>query len=478
MRRSKIIATLGPASNSSRQIESLIRAGADLFRLNFSHGTPEEHGRTVARVRKAAGTMKRAVGIIGDIPGPKVRVGHIPDGGVLLKKGSTVYLRRAKSSKKKDVIPVPHDIRELEPGERVLLRDGLIVLEVKKRRPHGSEDATKRASSGGRIACRVIDGGWLSTAGGISAPHIGLGVSAVTKKDREKIKLAVGLDLDWLGVSFVGSPKDIAAARTAAERAGKTIPVVAKIERAEAVDGLDAILEAADAVMVARGDLALEVPLERVPLLQKDIIAKARRFGIPSIVATQMLESMVDESRPTRAEATDVANAILDGASATMLSEETAVGNWPVAAVRTMAAIAGEAEESGRPCAEYPRWGSGVLVAVARAVQAAACSLDASAILVFTLSGATARAISAMRPQLPVFALTPEQTTYRRMSLYWGVEPVLIPRARSTDHMLRVGEEALIGGGHLKKGAEVIAVSGSSKVGGASNMIRIGRLGE
>ena len=465
MRRSKIVATLGPASNSSRQIERLIRAGVNIFRINFSHGTPDEHRGTVSRVRKAARKMKRAVGVLGDIPGPKVRVGTLPDGGILLKKGSKVFLKKAKSSDKGDFIPVPHDISKLEPGERVLLRDGLIVLEVK-------------SASGKRIACKVIDGGTLTTAGGISAPHIGLGISAVTKKDRENIKLAVELDLDWLGISFVGSPSDLVSARRAAAKAGKKIPVVAKIERAEAVSALDAILEEADAVMVARGDLALEVPLERVPVLQKDIITKARRHGIPSIVATQMLESMVNESRPTRAEATDVANAIFDGASATMLSEETAIGNWPVVAVRTMAAIAKEAEESGHVRAEYPHEGCGVLGAVARAVQAAAGSLDAQAIIVFTLSGVTARAISAMRPRLPIFALTPEEGTYRAMSLYWGVEPVLIPMARSTDHMLELGKEALIKGGHLRKGAQVIAVSGSAAVGGASNMIRIGRVGK
>lgn len=433
-RRVKIIATLGPASSSDRVLNRLLQAGADVVRVNLSHGSEDQHRGIVRRVRTLAESLQRQVPVLFDLMGPRYRLGNVPGGTKRLQRGDRVTLGSEASE---PVVPVdsPEFLRHLRAGERMLVDDGLIELEIL--------DATPD-----RVRARVIHGGVIATRKGINLPDSDLPFD-ISEKDRAGLRLAVEEGVDYVGASYVGCAEDLAALRHALRRAGREIPLIAKLERRRAVERMDEIVEVADAVMVARGDLGVEVPLHFVPVLQKRIVVAGRRFGRPVIVATQMLESMIGHSRPTRAESSDVANAVFDGADALMLSGETAIGDHPVEAVRTMVEIAREAEgyaaerglgerttqlevaqrtavERGTEIADgsdangFPR----VADAVARAAVETARNFGVRHIIAFSQSGFTARLIARYRPPVSILAFTGDERVARRVQLLWGVRPV------------------------------------------------------
>ena len=469
MRLTKIIATLGPASTSPRMLGALVRAGIDVARLNLSHGTHAGHARVIAQVRKLSRQTGRAVAILADLQGPKVRVGRLPGGAVRLKVGSTVTLATREARGRSGVIPVFHRhlARDVRPGHPILLDDGR--MELKVLRVRGSD-----------VQCRVISGGRLLENKGMNLPLSSLSGAGLTAKDRADLGFALDQGVDYLALSFVRGPADIEAVRRLVRRGRRYVPLIAKLERRAAVQKLGEILDAADGVMVARGDLGVEVPLEQVPTLQKGILRAANRAGVVVITATQMLESMVDQPRPTRAEASDVANAIFDGTDAVMLSAETASGRHPLKAVAVMDRIIREAEGSGFATAMPDEALAGSrpdVHAVAHAARDAAGQAGARAIVVYTQTGTTARILSKLKPPCPIIAFAPSQDVRRRMSLYRGVLPLAMRLARSTDRMLADGERAILRQGILKRGERVVIVSGTSTQSGATNLMKVHHLG-
>src|SRR5437868_9472711 len=411
-RHSKIVCTIGPASRSPRIIERLLRAGMDVARLNFSHGSHANHAENIAVIRAAANKRQKPVAILADLQGPKIRTGPLAGASpVLLRTGQKVSITTARvlgdSTRVSTVFrPLP---REVHRGDRILLSDGLIELRVEQVR-------------GRDVICDVVNGGSLGEHKGINLPGIKLRVPALTPKDREDLVFALKHGANYIAVSFVRRPEDVVLAKTLVRRAGKDTPVIAKLEKPEAIENLDAILRVADGVMVARGDLGVEMNPERVPVVQKTIINRARQFRRPVITATQMLESMTENPRPTRAESSDVANAIFDGSDAVMLSAETASGKYPVEAVSMMARIIEAAESSitefARPARRERLEVPGT---VAELICHASRELHMKVIAVFTHSGFTARLISRYRPLVPIVAFSPEQETRRRLGLIWGV---------------------------------------------------------
>src|SRR6202171_6084629 len=411
-RHSKIVCTIGPASRSPRIIDRLLRAGMDVARLNFSHGSHANHAESIAMLRAAATHIHKPIAILADLQGPKIRTGPLAGSRpVQLRTGQRFVITTAKilgdSTRVSTVFrPLP---REVHRGDRILLSDGLIELRVLQVR-------------GPEVICEVVNGGALGENKGINLPGVKLRVPALTPKDRADLIFALKQGADYIAVSFVRRPEDVVLAKTLVRRARKDTPVIAKLEKPEAIENLDAILRVADGVMVARGDLGVEMNPERVPVVQKTIIKRAREFRRPVITATQMLESMTENPRPTRAEASDVANAIFDGSDAVMLSAETATGKYPVEAVSMMARIIEEAEASIQ---EYPRPLPQEQLKVAETVAELVCrasrELQMKLIAVFTHSGFTARLISRYRPLVPIVAFAPEEETRRRMALIWGV---------------------------------------------------------
>lgn len=417
MRPTKIVATLGPATNTPERIAGLIRAGMDVARLNFSHGTHAEHAARIAMVRRAAAEAGRQVAILQDLQGPKIRT------GALLAAQPVDLVAGQHFTITTDAIlgdatrvsttyrDLPHDV---QPGDRILLSDGLIELRVLSYTEHS-------------VSTEVIHGGRLKQHQGINLPGVRVSAPAATPKDLEDLRFGLEQGVDYVALSFVRAASDILQVKAIIQAAGKTTPVIAKIERPEALDVLPEILAVADAIMVARGDLGVEMPPERVPLVQKQIIDAANRALIPVITATQMLESMIQNPRPTRAEASDVANAIIDGTDAIMLSGETAAGNYPLESVAMMALIADAIESSGRHADHNaaPRWALPEVQSTPRAIAAAACTIATSlpirAIAVLTQSGSSARLVSHYRPAVPIIAFCPSAETCRRTSLYWGV---------------------------------------------------------
>lgn len=430
--RSRIVVTLGPASANAESIRALIDAGADVFRLNFSHGTIEGHLATLAMVRNAARDAATEVAVLQDLGGPKIRLGSLP-APLDVHPGDTLTLSTDPQSIGPAHLPVtyPRLTEEVLAGDAILLADGAVEIEVACVRPP-------------HIECRVIVGGELSSGKGINVPGRDLSVRALTAKDRCDLEAGVGAGVDFIALSFVRDPDDIAEARKLIEAAGAAIPVVAKIERRECLRNLDAVIDASDAVMVARGDLGVEVPVEDVPTLQKRILRLALARGRPSITATQMLRSMVEAPRPTRAEAADVANAVLDGSDALMLSEETAVGRFPVDAVRMMRRIAREAENHlplvARP--EAAPWSPAD--ALAESAAAVARQVGAHAIVTPTLSGATARNVARCRPPVPILALCSDPVVMRRLAMVWGVDTRPIPPLRGVDGILDEARRSLL----------------------------------
>jgi pyruvate kinase len=414
----KIVCTIGPASESPSVIAALIRRGMSVARFNFSHGTHEGHARAIGAVRAEARRQGRHVAILQDLQGPKIRLGRFAGGGAVLRRGAEFTLATGSVPGNDTVAGVdyrgfPNDVR---PGDTVLLNDGnvrLVVLEVSAR----------------KVRCRVTQGGRVGDRNGVNLPGREVSLPSLTRKDRKDLAFGLGLDVDYVALSFVRSAEDVRGIVRAIRAAGKEVPVVAKLEKRQALDNLDEILSAADGVLVARGDLGVETSLEEVPYLQRRIIVAAIEAGVTVITATQMLESMIRNPVPTRAEVSDVANAVWDGSDAVMLSGETSTGAFPAKAVETMRKVVGSAQRNMPPLPAPLRRPRGITGAVADAACQAAASLPARAIVVFTRSGSTARILAASRPPVPVIALTPSPETAARMALYRGVEPFLYEEA-------------------------------------------------
>jgi pyruvate kinase len=471
-RHSKIVCTIGPVTRTPRMIRKLIDAGMDVARLNFSHGTHEEHAENIAALREAATLMKKPIAILADLQGPKIRTGALAGGGsVALRAGQKFVITTAKvlgdSTRVNTTFrPLPHEVK---PADRILLSDGLIELRVEHVRGH-------------EVHCHVVNGGILGEHKGINLPGVQLHVPALTEKDRVDLRFALKHGVDYIAVSFVRRAEDVVLAKSLIRRAKKDTPVVAKLEKPEAIENLEEILRASDGVMVARGDLGVEMNPERVPVVQKNIIARAREFRRPVITATQMLESMTENPRPTRAEASDVANAIFDGSDAVMLSAETATGRYPVEAVSMMARIIEQAEES---IDEYPRPATQERLKVPETVAELVChasrELHMKLIAVFTHSGFTARLVSRYRPLVPIVAFSPEAHTRRRMALLWGVTSRSISDIRKIDGLAMIAEKRLMEERLVRKG-DVIGIVAGTPMGirGTTNFMKfhvIGSLG-
>ncbi|HET9951084.1 MAG TPA: pyruvate kinase [Candidatus Eisenbacteria bacterium] len=466
MRRTKIVATLGPASVSPLVLARMIRAGLDVARLNFSHGTNRDHTRACRLLRSAAARARKHVGILLDLQGPRIRVGEMKGGAVRVVSGAQIQLTTRGGLGDETHIPVsyPDLLRDVKKGDRVLIDDGLVELRVTARMKDG-------------LRARVVRGGVVADHKGVNFPGVRLGVPALTTKDRRDLKLGLDLGVDYVALSFVRGPEDIVGLRRLMRGVKHPPLVIAKIERREAIENLEAILDVADGVMVARGDLGVEYPTERVPILQKRIIDRANRREVLVITATQMLESMVNASRPTRAEASDVANAIFDGTDAVMLSAETAVGRYPDVAVATMARIASEADEFAAATRMPRRSDSATLTspthALAHTAYQAAREIRARSLVVFTHTGYSARLVSKSRPAQPILALSPLRSTCRRMALAWGVLPIQVPMWRTAEGMVEAGLRILIRVKVLRKGDWVVAMAGTTIRSGGTNMLRI-----
>jgi pyruvate kinase len=468
-RHSKIVCTIGPASCSPAMIDQLMRAGMDVARLNFSHGSHHEHAECISLLRAASVKHQKPISILADLQGPKIRTGALAGGGqVMLKGGQRFVIATSKmlgdaSRVSTTFTQLP---REVHRGDRILLSDGLIELRVEQVRP-------------GQVICKVVNGGALGQHKGINLPGVKLKVPALTPKDRLDLAFALKHGADYIAVSFVRRPEDVLLAKKLIQRAGKETPVIAKLEKPEAIENLDEILRVSDGVMVARGDLGVEMNPERVPVVQKAIITRAREFRRPVITATQMLESMTENPRPTRAEASDVANAIFDGSDAVMLSAETASGKYPVEAVSMMARIIEEAEASIR---EFPRPVPQEKLKIPETVAELVChasrELHMKLIAVFTHSGFTARLISRYRPLVPIVAFSPEVATRRRMALIWGVRPRYIKDVQKVDGLAAVAEKRLLEEGLAKKG-DVIGIVAGTPMGirGTTNFMKFHVIG-
>ncbi len=470
-RPTKIVCTLGPATDNPKVLAALLNAGMDVARLNFSHGTHLEHARRLRKVRLAAAACGKFVAVMQDLQGPKIRTGVLEGGKrAELRVGAAITITtRPVAGTARLVSTTYHDLpKEVRTGSCILLSDGLIELRVER-------------VKGQDIHCRIINGGQLAEHQGINLPGVTLGISALSKKDREDLRFGIEHRVDYIALSFVRRAEDILALKRILAPAGRPIPVVAKLEKPEAIERLDEILGAADAVMVARGDLGVELPPEMVPIIQKRIIARASAMRIPVITATQMLESMTVHPRPTRAEASDVANAIFDGSDALMLSAETATGHYPCESVQMMARIISAAEGTRRLWALQAAWERKEILnvpeAICESVAHMTAELNLKAIVVFTQSGSSARLISKYRPRVPVFAFSPLRNVLRRAALYWGVTPVYMPRVQSTDRMVEGAARRLRELGVVAPG-DVIAVIAGTPIAhrGTTDLLKVHRV--
>ena len=474
-KRTKIVATIGPASRDPDMLRELFRAGVNVARLNFSHGTHEEHAAVIADVRAIAAELGIHVAVLQDLPGPKVRTGPLADGApsVLLANGAPFTLTTDAVSGTAARVSVSYAglTADVEAGKHIYLADGAISLKIE-------------SIDGNDIHTQVESGGALRPMQGINYPDGTLRLDAVTDRDFEHLAFGLEAGVDWVGVSFVRSAADIERVRAFMEERGTCVPIMAKIEKHEALEHIDAIVLAADGIMVARGDLGIEVRLEDVPLIQKDLIARANRASKPVVTATQMLESMISSARPTRAEATDVANAILDGTDAVMLSGETARGEYPLEAVRTMATIAAAVEK------QYPhghffrrhqsdvdvRASDDIATAIAEAAASSAERLNLNLIVTGTTTGNTARYISSFRPRAMIIGLTPVAEIARQMSMAWGVESVLVQPYRYLETLIEIAEQRVIADGLAQPGETIAITSGMPVGAGGTNVLKIHRL--
>jgi len=467
-RMPKIVATMGPSTQDRETLTRLIRAGLDVARLNFSHGTYEDHAQRIQMLRDLSNELNKPITILQDLQGPKLRVGNLPGGAVEISPGEIIVLsshpedaRQDPRYAGRDIIPfdVPNLEKSVSPGNRILMDDGALEIEVVGTGPNSVE-------------ARVVIGGMLKSHKGVNLPRANLDIPGFTEKDRADLQFGIQSGVDVVAISFVRNAADVETVRQAAREFAHNLspqsatipPIIAKIELPEAVENMHEIIHAADGVMVARGDLGIEMSPESVPNIQKELIEIANRHAKIVITATQMLDSMIHNPRPTRAEASDVANAIFDGSDAVMLSGETAAGQYPVESVKMMDAIIREAES------HYERWGhqidfpDDVPQTDALSITRAACELahdrDVSAIAVFTETGRTAMYMSKARPRVPILAFTPERRTYQRLGLYWGVTPFLVPFATTVEAMLAHVDTAILAASNLTPGEQVVLISG------------------
>lgn len=468
-RRAKIVATLGPATASQERIQTLVDVGMDVARLNLSHGTHEQHRRSYLQVRRASDASARAVGVLADLQGPKIRLGTFADGPVHVDADHTFTITTEEVPGTAEWVSTtyPGLPKDVSPGDRIVVDDGRIVLEV--------------AEIGGpRVRTRVISGGTLSDHKGLNLPGVAVSAPALTDKDVEDLRWALHLRADMIALSFVRHRGDADVVRRIMDAEGVALPVLAKLERPEAVEDLAGIVDAFDGIMIARGDLGVELALEQVPMVQKQAIDAARERGKPVIVATQMLESMLTAPRPTRAETSDVANAVLDGADAVMLSGETSIGSYPVDSVRTMSRTVAAAEHATLHAAPVPQHVPETTGdAMARAAVEVGAAIGARALVSFTTSGATARRLACYRSLIPLLAFTSKPEIRSQLALSWGVETFLVDEVDHTDDMVRQVDAALLDLGRCQKGDSVVVVAGSPpSVPGNTNMLRVHRLGE
>ena len=466
-RRTKIVCTLGPAVASKEAIVGLVRDGMNVARLNFSHGDHADHQQNYNWVREATDETGHAVGVLADLQGPKIRLGRFIEGATEWKDGEIVRITTEEVEGTHDRVSTTYKglARDASPGDRLLVDDGkvgLVCVEV----------------DGNDVVCRVTEGGPVSNNKGVSLPGMNISVPALSEKDKDDLRFALRMGVDLIALSFVRSPADAELVHEIMDEVGRRVPVIAKLEKPEAVDAIESIILAFDAVMVARGDLGVEIPLEEVPAVQKRVIQIARENAKPVIVATQMLDSMIENSRPTRAEASDVANAVIDGADAVMLSGETSVGVDPHNVVRTMSRIVRSAEDSGiKPKLQHvPRTKRGV---VAYAAKDIATNLHAKAIITFTTSGDTTRRVARLRPDLPLLAFTPNQQVRSQLAVTWGTDTFLCRRTHTTDDMIAVVDESLLTLDDYSEGDTIVVVAGTPPgIPGTTNTIRVHELGE
>ncbi len=467
MLRTKIVCTIGPASRSPEMLRQLMLAGMDVARLNFSHGDHAYHGENIANIRAVAAELGKPIAILQDLQGPRLRVGEIADEGLFLREGERVTLTTRPIVGRGKEIPVqyaelPRDVSE---GEAIFLSDGLLELKV-------------LSTTETDVLCQVVAGGSLKSYSGINLPRVSLSLPAITEKDVDDLRFGLEHQVDWVALSFVRTADEVSRVKEMIQRfsSGLLTPIIAKIEKREGVDNIDEIISGADAIMVARGDLGIETSPEEVPMMQKAIIRKCNQAGKPVITATQMLDSMIRNPRPTRAEASDVANAILDGTDAIMLSGETAVGRYPLESLRTMVKIAERAEASMRGlhrAAPRPQVRD-IAEALSHATCETAQDLGASAIITPTVSGYTARMVAKYRPQAPIVAVTPNPMVQRRLSLYWGVYPLLAERTDNTDEMIANAVKVAQDHGFVRKGDVVVVTAGAAgSAPGTTNLMKV-----
>jgi len=470
MRRTKIVATVGPATMDEEKLRAILKAGVDVVRINCSHGTTEQHQKIAETVREISAEMGKPVALLWDLQGPRIRVAELQQ-PIELTEGTEVVLTAEPNGAEGTVVPVEasYIATAVRQGQKILIDDGRIELET-------------IYTDGVRVRCKVIRGGIVKSRKGINLPGAKLAVPILSEDDLKDLRNGIQVGTDFVAMSFVRSAEDIETLRTAIQAHGADVPIIAKLERPEALERLDEILQTADGVMVARGDLGVEMPPEEVPIVQKRIIAEANRRFVPVITATQMLESMMESPRPTRAEASDVANAILDGTDAVMLSGETAVGKYPVEAVTMMQRIICTAEEElfrRHPIYEGRAEGEPTIAhAISDAACLAASDVNAKAIVVFTQSGFTALLVSKRRPKAPIIAFTPDEKVQRRLNLLWGVIPKFLPFTESTDKLLALMDERLVAEGLAKEGDIVVIIAGIPvPAKGRANFLKIHQVG-
>ncbi|MEU1970637.1 pyruvate kinase [Microbacterium sp. NPDC019599] len=468
MRRAKIVATLGPATEDYETVEALVRAGLDIARLNRSHGDYAVHEQAYANVRRASEATGRAVGILVDLQGPKIRLARFSDGPHTLAPSDRFTITTEDVPGTKEIVGTtfPELAKDVAPGDTILVDDGKVRLRVVE-------------SDGVRVVTEVVVGGAVSNNKGLNLPGVAVSAAALSEKDEADLRWALRLGADLVALSFVRSPKDVQRARVIMAEEGRRIPIIAKIEKPEAVDQLQEIIDAFDGVMVARGDLGVELPLEAVPIVQKHAVELARRWAKPVIVATQMLESMIDNPVPTRAETSDVANAVVDGADAVMLSGETSVGAHPVTVVETMARIIESTEEHGleriAPLGTKPRTQGGAMTLAAASI---ADFVDAKYVCVFSQSGDSARRMSRLRHPVPIIAFTDLPETRSRNALLWGVETFLVERGTTTDALMDIVDDTLLTGGRAQPGDKVVVTAGAPPgIAGSTNNVRVHTVG-
>ncbi|MDP2753581.1 MAG: pyruvate kinase [Nitrospirota bacterium] len=466
-RKAKIVCTIGPASAKREVISSLIKKGMDVARLNFSHGDHDTHKKAIEFIRDISRRYRRPVAILQDLQGVKIRVGLIEDGAVELKKGRTLLLIPGEGigNQKQIFISYPALLKDAKRGDKILLDDGFIQLSVLGK--------AKNA-----LRTKVIEGGLLRDKKGVNLPGVKISVTSFTGKDQKDLLFGIDMNVDYVAISFVRDASDIRKVKEWLKHRKQQIPLIAKIEKPEALHNIEEILSEADGIMVARGDLGVEIPPEEVPLIQKELIDEANKRGKIVITATQMLESMTEHLRPTRAETTDVANAVIDGTDALMLSAETATGKYPVEAVRMMDRIIRHTERMKETESSYIR-GDIFAEATADAACRAAEDINAKALVAFTQSGFTARLLSKFRPKVPIIALTPDERIKNRVCLYWGVTPKIMKLPKTTDEMIENVEESLLKERIVKKGDRIVITSSSPlSTKGKTNFMKLHRIGE